>query len=203
MTTWIKRALTPLGRATVVKSLLIPKINYLLLSLPLPNEKIMKSINGCFFEFIWNYKPDKISRKQLCQLYADGGIKMTDIFIHAKSLKISWIRRFIHNPGDQNFTNHMFNSFLPHSCTHFPLFMGSAHSLELARAIVNPFWKEVLLALSELITVTVHQVACQPLWNNDMIKVNKKVLYLKSWCKKGVRFVNDILKTDGSFFVIS
>ena len=89
MTTWLKRTLTPLGRATIVKSLLIPKINYLLLSLPLPNIQIMKDINRCFFEFIWNCKPDEISRKQLCQLYTDGGIKMTDIFIHAKSLKIN------------------------------------------------------------------------------------------------------------------
>ena len=37
MGTWLKRTLTPLGRATIVKSLLIPKINYLLLSLPQPN----------------------------------------------------------------------------------------------------------------------------------------------------------------------
>ena len=44
MATWIKRSLTPLGRATIVKSLLIPKINYLLLSLPLPNAQIMKDI---------------------------------------------------------------------------------------------------------------------------------------------------------------
>ena len=50
------------GRATVVKSLLIPKINYLLLSLPQPNIQIMKDINRCFFEFMLNCKPDKTSR---------------------------------------------------------------------------------------------------------------------------------------------
>ena len=144
MATWIKRSLTPLGRATIVKSLLIPKINYLLLSLPLPNAQIMKDINRSFFEFIWNHKPYKISRKQLCQLYTDGGIKMTDIFIHAKSLKISWIRRFINNTVDKDFTSHMFYSFLPHSCTPFPLFMGSVYFSDLARYVVNPFWKEVL-----------------------------------------------------------
>ena len=158
----------------------------------------MKNINRCLFEFIWNCKPDKISRKQLCQLYTDGGIKMIDIFTHAKSLKISWIRRFIDNPLDQNFTIHMFYSFLPHY-TSFQLFMGSAYFKDLTRSIVNPFWKEVLLAFSELNTFTVDHIACQPLWNNDMIKVNNKVLYLKSWCNKSVRFVNDVLKTDGSF----
>ena len=124
---------------------------------------------------------------------------MTDIFIHAKSLKISWIRRFINNTVDQDYTSHMFYSFLPHSCTPFPLFMGSVYFSDLARSVVNPFWKEVLLAFSELIVFTIHHIACQPLCNNDMIKVNNKVLYLKSWCNKGVRFVNDILKADGSF----
>ena len=41
------------------------------------------------------------------------GVKMIDIYIHAKSLKISWIRRFVTNSQIESFTFHMFNSFLP------------------------------------------------------------------------------------------
>ena len=104
---------------------------------------------------------------------------MTDDFIHAMSLKISWIRRLMDNPVDQNFTSHMFYSFFPHHCTSFQLFMGYAYFKDLTRSIVNPFWKEVLLAFSELITFTVDHIVCQPLWNNDMITVNNNVLYLK------------------------
>ena len=44
MTSWLKRSLTVLGRITVVKSLLVSKLNYLLLSLPKPDPRIMKDI---------------------------------------------------------------------------------------------------------------------------------------------------------------
>ena len=199
ITTWLKRKLTPLGRVTIVKSLLVPKFNYLFLSLPEPNVQIMKDINRCFYEFVWSNKPDKISRKQMCQLYRDGGVKMTDIFLHTKSLKISWIRRFINDSLNDNFTLHMFQSFLPPSYPSLELFMGSEYYKRLANLMSNSFWKEVLLAFSDLTESTTENISCQPLWNNPRIKLNNDVIYVKSWCAKGIRFVNDILKTDGTF----
>ena len=76
MTSWLKRSLTVLGRITVVKSLLVSKLNYLLLSLPKPDPRIMKDMNSSFFKFIWYHKPDKISRTQMSQLYEEGGAKI-------------------------------------------------------------------------------------------------------------------------------
>ena len=119
---WSKRTLTVLGRITVVKSLLVPKLNYLLLSLPEPNSQIMKDINRSLYAFIWGNKPDKINKEQMCQLYNKGGVKMIDIYIHAKSLKISWIRRFVTNSQIESFTFHMFNSFLPQTYFFSPVY---------------------------------------------------------------------------------
>ena len=93
MTSWLKRSLTVLGRITVAKSLLVSNLNYLLLSVPKPDPRIMKDIHSSFFKFIWYHKPDKISRTQLSQIYEEGGAKMIDIDIHAQSLNVSWIRR--------------------------------------------------------------------------------------------------------------
>ena len=147
-------------------------------------------------KFIWHGKRDKISRKQMGQLYNEGGVKVTDLCMHCKSLKISWIRRFI---CSESFSLHMFQSFLPPPYTSLQLFMGAEYYKELATTIRNPFWEEVLSAFSDLTQFTVNDIACQPLWNNPKIKVNDNVIYYKSWCAKGVRFVNDVLKTDGSF----
>ena len=76
MSLWLKRSLTVLGRITVVKSLLVSKLNYLFLSLPNPPDEIMKEINRFLFNFIWEGKPDKISRNQIIQPYHIGGAKM-------------------------------------------------------------------------------------------------------------------------------
>ena len=51
---WKRRILTPIGRVTVVKSLIIPKLNHLFLSLPTPNKEIITTLSKDIFEFIWN-----------------------------------------------------------------------------------------------------------------------------------------------------
>ena len=43
---WMKRLLTPLGRIAVIKSLLISKLSYLLLTLPNPSEAFQKELHG-------------------------------------------------------------------------------------------------------------------------------------------------------------
>ena len=150
-------------------------MNYLLLSLPEPSKQIIQDLNRSFYSFIWANKPDKISREQICQVYNEGGVKMIDIFTHVKSLKISWIRRFLKsNSLEENNTFHLLGSFLPKPC----LFqMGSVYFTTLADLTPNPFWKEVLLAWSELVELFTCNIACQPLWNNPLIKINNKVIF--------------------------
>ena len=48
---WNRRSLTPIGRITVIKSLLLSSLNHLFVSLPNPNEKLLKDLNELFFKF--------------------------------------------------------------------------------------------------------------------------------------------------------
>lgn len=91
---WKRRNLTPIGRVTVVKSLVIPKINHLFMSLPTPKE-VNTTLNKDIFEFFWNAKCDKIKRAVVIQEYRIGGLKMLDINKFIMSLKCSWIKRLI------------------------------------------------------------------------------------------------------------
>ena len=76
----------------MIKLLLIPCLNHLLLSLPGPNEKNMKEINGIFFTFLWETVP-KIRRTVIYKERQDGGLKMINIKAFLTSLKTTWIRR--------------------------------------------------------------------------------------------------------------
>ena len=58
---WKRRYLTPIGKITVVKTLLLPILNHLFVSLPNPQENIIKEINRIFYNFIWN-GPAKIKK---------------------------------------------------------------------------------------------------------------------------------------------
>ena len=90
---WKRRKLTPIGRVTVVKSLLLPKLNHLFIALPNPDEDTLSSLNKYFFEYIWNSKTDKVKRQIVTQDYLKGGLKMVDIKMFLISLKCTWIKR--------------------------------------------------------------------------------------------------------------
>ena len=197
MSLWLKRSLIVLGRITVVKSLLVSKLNYLFLSLPNPTNEMMKEIERSLYKFIWEGKPDKISRMQMCQPYHLGGAKMINIHLHAQSLKMSWMRRLFNGTID-SYLYFIMNSFLPDNLQ-FNVCFGNDHYRQMARVTPNPFWKDVFLIYSKLQSTAITNVACQPLWKNDFIKVNNACMLYKSWYKKGIIVINDLLENDGNF----
>jgi len=66
---WSKRKLTPLGKITVLKTLItcISKLKHLFISLPNPSDKILKDLNTLSYNFIWNGKTDRVNRELLAQ----------------------------------------------------------------------------------------------------------------------------------------
>ena len=201
MTLWLKRSLTVFGRIIVVKSLLVSKLNYLFLSLPNPSDEIMKLLQKSFFEFIWNHKPDKISRKQMIQPYHLGGAKMIDIYSHVHSLKISWMRRYFFGNID-SFIDNLMHTFMPKNCQLNPTF-GDVHFLRLSIGATNPFWKNVFLAYSILQSKSFRDISCQPLWFNSHIQVNNVCVFYRSWYEKGIICINDLLDEDGTFLSLN
>ena len=100
---WRKRNLTPIGKITVLKTLVLPILNHIFISLPTPSEQKLKEIDKMIFSFIWDDKPDRMKRDQIKRDYKDGGLKMVDIRTFIKSLKLSWIRRLLFE--DKNWRN--------------------------------------------------------------------------------------------------
>ena len=86
---WNKRSLTPMGKITVIKTFLLPKLNHLLLSLPNPDPHVLQRINDLFYRFIWSNKPDKIKRNIMKLTHLEGGLKMVDIRVFMNAMKIT------------------------------------------------------------------------------------------------------------------
>ena len=85
---WSKRNLTPIGKITVIKTLLLSKITHLFISLPNPNKELMDELEKTLFRFIWNGKVDRIARKTMYQDFNNGGCRMTHIPSFIKNTKI-------------------------------------------------------------------------------------------------------------------
>ena len=90
---WNNRYLTPIGKITIIKTFILSKLNHLLLSLPNPNPGLLSKIKSMFYRFLWSNKPDKIKRDVVTLPHLAGGLKMIDIDLFMKSLKLTWIRR--------------------------------------------------------------------------------------------------------------
>ena len=86
---WKQRYLTPIGKVTVIKMLIIPKFNHLFISIPNPREAFLKDLNSTLHKFIWDGKPDKICRRQITREYSQGGLKMPNFDYFIRALKIT------------------------------------------------------------------------------------------------------------------
>lgn len=91
---WRSRKLSLFGRVLITKSLGIPHLIYSKSMLVTPSE-VVSSVTTSLFDFIWCKKPDKIRRQVMYQDYVDGGLRVPNMEVMAKSLKLAWISRFL------------------------------------------------------------------------------------------------------------
>ena len=59
---WNKRNLTPIGKITVVKSLILPVLNHLFIALPNPSIEIIKDIEDMLYTFIWKSSVNRVKK---------------------------------------------------------------------------------------------------------------------------------------------
>ena len=97
---WRGRDLTLFGRVMILKSLGFSQLIYSSSILNIP-EGFAQLVKTKLFKFLWKNKRDKIKRSGLYQDLDKGGLRMIDIEIMFKVLKLAWISRLL-SPGKQN-----------------------------------------------------------------------------------------------------
>ena len=195
---WKRRVLTPFGKISVLKSLIISKLNHLLFSIPDPDEETINLLNSMFFDFLWNGKPDKIKRSTTYNDYSEGGIKMINIRYFLASIKISCIKRVLN--GDNKIFEMIKNeSKNIMSSTSF----GSLYLKNILENVHNPFWKNALqhysLFIQKIIPKTSSELHSIPIWYNENIKAGDKHLFKQNYYEKGILLINDIVNINGDF----
>ena len=202
MNVWSARNLTPYGRNTVLKSLLLPKLNHLFSSLPNPPKAVIERLQKKCFNFIWQNKPDKIKRNVMMLNPEHGGIKTPNIRKIISSQKLKWLKRI--NDKDNKWACLFINQlkmkslFLLTDCHSIPNLLPSSYN--------NPFWRDILLEWSDFISVCKNnwnneeEILSQCIWNNNNIRINREPIYYNEWYRKGVVFVNDLLHEQGRLY---
>ena len=141
---WKRRYLTPLGKITVIKTLLVPTLNHLFISIPNPNDQTIQELNNIFLEFLWE-GPAKINYNVIIKQYCDGGLKMINLKSFMNSMKLTWLRRMVTS-------NSSWQEIISNKICFKELFsLGTSYIENILKNIKNKFWIDVLKAYSELI----------------------------------------------------
>ena len=67
----------------------------------------------------------------------------------------------------------------------------------------NIFWKDVLqsvININKKIILTEGDILKSPLYYNDNIKIGRQHIYLKTWFKESVRYINDLVNENGRLY---
>ena len=121
---------------------------------------------------------------------------MVDLLSFIKSLKLSWLSRILKSNSSWI---KLLKTVVPDIYLIFQF--GSTFASKIADRTCNLFWKEVIQYYAEFDKILIHtkeELASIPLWHNPSIVVAKKTVYYREWYLKGIRNIQDLLRTDGS-----
>ena len=182
MNCWINRTLSVYGKLVIIKTLALSKLSHLALVLPNLDSHKLKSLENLLFTFLWNNKPDKVSRDHTKLSEKAGGLGFVDIKSFWQALKISWFRRALS-------TNAFWPTILEQEVS---VIMGRDVALyeilqfgpnmftNIGKKMKNNFWKGVFCSVDSFMQGAIfcnpENIFTAPLWDNPMIKRNNKPL---------------------------
>ena len=194
---WKYRYLTPLGKITVIKTLILSVFTHLFMAIPTPIG-ILNEINKLLFNFVWDGKPDKIVRDRLCTSRLSGGLNMTNIYNFEKSMKTRWLKQML-------ISNHKSWLDLLQNDINLTFFssLGSQWCLSVIYKL-NPFWKTVFTYFNKFSQNVMYKtnldILSTNLWLNKPLGTEN--IYFVDWFKNGIHVIGDIVKSDGHLLTL-
>jgi hypothetical protein len=199
---WRGRELSLKGKITVVKNIAMPVLLYATSNLPIP-EGLIDQVNREVYKFIWNNKPDKISRDTLKSDIQHGGLKMIDFEHMFKAQKIMWIKRLLSGKMS-SWKAYVLGKLAPlgtdlFRCSFAPNFIPLDLPL---------FYHQVMYAWGECNSITspadVWDVRRESVFFNRHVTIGGNYIGLRwlSWYRKGIFLIHDILDKNGDFLSV-
>lgn len=176
-----------LGRVLISQAEGMSRLVYL----PTPQ---LKTVQQPFYQFLWNNKSDKISRKVLCQDYINGGLKAVHFTDLNHSLKLVWLFMYF-SPGD-SFWKLIPNQILATLgglrlltfCNFLPKKLGIS---------LPSFYNDILDAW-KTITQEDKYIYDQIIWNNYNLLIQGKSFFFQGMFDKGIQYVRDLFDQRGN-----
>lgn len=193
---WKSREVGLRGKVIIVNMLVMSKLIYVMSVMNVPNDVVLR-VNELVGGFLWGGRGVRIAREVLENEYEDGGLKLFDLEIKKKALRIKTMIQFLKGK-----TNFIWKSFLKDAilktggCGSSGIFMEYRESMLKG---VSEYYREVLEAWGEFLgyvsynCVNIEQVCAQPIFLNPKIKVRDKTLFDRKMWDAGFRTLSDLV----------
>ena len=89
---WRSRNLSLKGKITIMKTIILPQIQFLFSMIYIPDE-ILDKIDKLLFNYLWDCKRSKIKRTTITAKIENGGLGMIDVHEVHNASKCGWIKR--------------------------------------------------------------------------------------------------------------
>ena len=198
---WSSQKLTLYGKMSIINTVLLSKLIYRFSSLPSPNERIVKSIEDHFLDFLWGSKKrHAISKNTITNSRFNFGLKFPCLRTKDKSLKVAWVKRILEN--EVTCISPFLEEYIPLDLHLF--FQCNLKASDLNRTWrqkPSSFWIDVLTTWCDVNYRKPNEIE-EPnneiLWFNSNIKIDGTVVFIETLYKQGVLKVGHLKKEDDS-----
>ena len=191
---WLQRGLTPYGKIHLIKSVALSQLTYVMSVLPHPGADMIKKIEDIIFQFIWNKKRARVKKEVLKMECKKGGLKVPDILTISKSLKVSWVRRYLDKENSSKWKK-VINPVMT-IARDVTIFDCNPDQNQLQKRVSSIFWKEAILAWREIAqkeSLKAGEVLNEVVWFNRNIQIERIPGIRPTICiTKGLIRVNDL-----------
>ena len=197
LNTWNTRNLTFYGKICIIKSLALSKLVHLFSSIPNPPEHVFSKLEKLCFHFIWSGKSEKIKRSTMYNSYENGGFRVPNIKCFCMAQKIVWIKKLLDDQCVADWKTLFLSTVEKYGGNYMWL---SKDISPIFQKILNPFWQDVYKIWVATPMTESGDPKKEPLFHNNLIKVNHRPIYYREWHMKGVMHLNDIIDDQGNFY---
>jgi exonuclease III len=198
---WKCRSLTLKGKVTIVNSLLVSQMLYIASVIHIPKWAITK-YNNLIRNFIWDDKPPKIKYTTLIAPIEKGGLKLQDLESKIKANKLTWIKRIAETKIKKPWKDYL------QSKLKFPIQYIPRHNKRTYNhgSLNDNFYIEMLdtwATLNYNEPTNISEILRQPLWDNDLILIDKKTSRNDAWSKVGITHIANLINANGHLATIN
>ena len=194
-----ERSCTLYGKYLLAKTLVVSQLVYAASLLSVPNA-VLKIVQTEPFSFLWKNIKDKIKRAVTYQPLAEGGLNFINFATMVKSLRLAWISRLL---GDTDDSWKVIPNYCLSEYGGLQFLLKCNYNTESINKCLPHFYRELLQYFQEFKNKTsIFAYDEFLLWNNKTITIENSSFFWRSWFKRKVIYVQDVLNAEGNFLML-